>query len=139
MGRLQNGVCMSLLWLFIASFGAGLLGSMGMGGGGILVIFLSLCTNIPQANAQGINLLFFIPIALLSVIMYQRQKLIKWKIAIPFAVAGVCFSLLGAYVANSIDPVWLRRGFGILLLVMGIKELFSMEKSHIKKDRTDTR
>ncbi|MEE0930959.1 MAG: hypothetical protein UIM53_08165 [Acutalibacteraceae bacterium] len=64
---------MNLLWLLIASFGAGLLGSMGMGGGGILVIFLSLCTDIPQANAQGINLLFFIPIAILSVIMYQCQ------------------------------------------------------------------
>lgn len=134
MGRVQNGVCMSLLWLFIASFGAGLLGSMGMGGGGILVIFLSLCTDIPQANAQGINLLFFIPIAVLSVIMYQRQKLIKWKIAISFAIAGICFSLLGAYVANNIDPIWLRRGFGILLLIMGIKELFNKEKGYIKKD-----
>lgn len=124
---------MSLLWLLIAAFGAGLLGSMGMGGGGILVIFLSLCTDIPQANAQGINLLFFIPIALLSVIMYQRQKLIKWKIAIPFAVAGVCFSILGAYVANSIDPVWLRRGFGVLLLIMGIRELFSKDKETKEK------
>ncbi|MEE1056547.1 MAG: sulfite exporter TauE/SafE family protein [Acutalibacteraceae bacterium] len=125
---------MNLVWLLIASFGAGLLGSMGMGGGGILVIFLSLCTDIPQANAQGINLLFFIPIAVLSVIMYQRQKLIKWKIAIPFAIAGICFSFLGAYVANSIDPIWLRRGFGILLLIMGIRELLNKEKGHIKKD-----
>ncbi|MEE0930960.1 MAG: sulfite exporter TauE/SafE family protein [Acutalibacteraceae bacterium] len=60
--------------------------------------------------------------------------------AIPFAISGVCFSLLGAYVANSIDPMWLRRGFGILLLVMGIREIFSKdketkEKCHIEKDR----
>lgn len=119
---------MSIFWLFIASFGAGLLGAMGMGGGGILVIFLSLCTYISQANAQGVNLLFFIPIAILSVIMYQRNKLIKWKIVLPFALAGVCFSFVGAYVANVIEPIWLRRGFGILLLIMGIRELFSKDK-----------
>lgn len=119
---------MSIFWLFIASFGAGLLGAMGMGGGGILVIFLSLCTDISQGNAQGINLLFFIPIAILSVIMYQHKKLIKWKIVLPFALAGVCFSFVGAYVANVIEPIWLRRGFGILLLIMGIRELFSKDK-----------
>ena len=60
--------------------------------------------------------------------MYQRNKLIKWKIVLPFALAGVCFSFVGAYVANVIEPIWLRRGFGILLLIMGIRELFSKDK-----------
>jgi len=120
---------MSWLWLTLASFGAGLLGSMGMGGGGILVIFLALCTSLPQAETQGINLLFFIPIGFLSVIMYQRKHLIKWRVVIPFAVVGVCASLLGAFVSNNIDDVWLRRGFGVLLLIMGIKELFSKNKN----------
>lgn len=120
---------MNWFLLTLASFGAGLLGSMGMGGGGVLVIFLALCTSLPQATAQGINLLFFIPIGLLSVIMYQRKKLIKWKTAIPFAIVGVFTSLLGVFVSASIDDIWLKRGFGILLLVMGVKELFTKNKS----------
>lgn len=120
---------MNWFLLTLASFGAGLLGSMGMGGGGVLVIFLALCTSLSQATAQGINLLFFIPIGLLSVIMYQRKKLIKWKTAIPFAIVGVFTSLLGAFVSASIDDIWLKRGFGILLLVMGVKELFTKNKS----------
>lgn len=116
---------MSWILSAIASFFAGLLGSMGMGGGGILVIFLALSTQLPQATIQGINLLFFIPIAILSVIIYQKNKLIKWKVVIPFALVGVCVSILGAYLSNSLDDIWLKRGFGVLLLIMGLRELFS--------------
>ena len=116
---------MSWVWIAIASFFAGLFGSMGMGGGGILVIFLALFTQLSQATIQGINLLFFIPIAIFSVISYQKNRLIKWKVVIPFAIAGVCASVLGAYISASINDVWLKRAFGVLLLIMGLKELFS--------------
>lgn len=125
---------MSWLWLCLASFGAGLLGSMGMGGGGILVIFLALFTSLPQATAQGINLLFFIPIGLLSVIMYQKKHLIKWRVVIPFAAVGVFASMLGAFVSNNIEDIWLKRGFGVLLLIMGVKELFSKNKEKEKNN-----
>lgn len=116
---------MNIIFLILTSAGAGLLGAMGMGGGGILVIFLAVCTDLPQSTAQGINLLFFIPIGILSIIMYHREGLIKWRLVLPFAVFGICTSLLGAYISNSIEDIWLRRGFGIFLLIMAIKELFS--------------
>ena len=116
---------MSWMWIALASFFAGLFGSMGMGGGGILVIFLALFTQLPQATIQGINLLFFIPIAIFSVISYQKNKLIKWRVVAPFAVAGVCASVLGAYISANINDIWLKRAFGVLLLIMGIKELLS--------------
>lgn len=119
---------MSRLWLSVASFLAGLLGSMGMGGGGILVIFLALYTQLPQATVQGINLLFFIPIAVFSVIIYQKDRLIKWRVVIPFTAVGVFASVFGAHLSNSIDDIWLRRGFGVLLLIMGLRELFSKKK-----------
>lgn len=120
---------MNLIWLFIASFGAGLLGSMGMGGGGILVIFLTLCTDISQKTAQGINLVFFIPIAILSIIIYQRRKLINWRIALPFGFIGVVFSLLGTYIVGITDSELLRKGFGVLLIIMGIREVFAKTKN----------
>ena len=66
----------------LAGLFSGILGSMGLGGGAILVIYLSLFTNTEQLRAQGINLLFFIPIALISVIIYSKAKKIKWKIII---------------------------------------------------------
>ena len=55
----------------LAGLFSGILGSMGLGGGAVLVIYLSLFTETKQLTAQGINLLFFIPIAAVSVIIYS--------------------------------------------------------------------
>ncbi len=101
---------------------------MGMGGGGILIIYLSIFTSIPQSTAQGINLLFFIPIGIFSVIMYQRKHLICWRIAIPFAIFGVIGSFLGGYISQMLDDKLLSKLFAILLLIMGAKELFTKSK-----------
>lgn len=128
MGRHSPALEVNWLLNALAGFGSGVLGSMGMGGGGILIICLSLFTQIPQDKAQGINLLFFIPIALLSVIMYSRKKLVVWKIAIPFAILGIIGSLLGTWVSSQFSNNILSKLFGILLLIMGIKELFFKTK-----------
>ena len=109
----------------LAGLFSGIIGGMGLGGGAVLIMYLAVFTDTSQLKAQGINLLFFIPIGIVSIIMYHRERLIKWKVVLPFAVFGVCTSLLGAYISNSIDDIWLRRGFGILLLIMAIKEFFS--------------
>lgn len=119
---------MTDIFSIISGIMSGLLGAMGMGGGGILIICLTVFNNIPQQLAQGINLIFFIPIAILSVIIYSFKKLIVWKTAIPFAIFGIIGSIIGVYISYNISPVWLGRIFGILLLFMGIKELFSRNK-----------
>ena len=50
-------------WVAIlAGFGSAVLASMGMGGGSILILYLTLIAGVPQREAQGVNLLFFLPI-----------------------------------------------------------------------------
>ena len=50
-------------WIAIlAGFGSAVLASMGMGGGSILILYLTLMAGVPQREAQGMNLLFFLPI-----------------------------------------------------------------------------
>ena len=53
----------------LAAFFSGLAGSLGLGGGGVLVLYLALALGMSQLKAQGINLLFFIPCAVLSSIV----------------------------------------------------------------------
>ena len=62
---------------------SGIIGAMGLGGGAVLIIYLSVFTDMPQLKSQGINLLFFIPIAAAAVAVYGFKKQIKWKLA-PF-------------------------------------------------------
>lgn len=58
----------------LAAFFSGLAGSLGLGGGGVLVLYLVLALGMPQLKAQGINLLFFIPCAVLSSIVYSFKS-----------------------------------------------------------------
>ncbi|MDE7100907.1 MAG: hypothetical protein K2O05_03535, partial [Anaeroplasmataceae bacterium] len=62
---------------------AGVTASMGLGGGFILMIYLTTIAGIDQIDAQGINLIFFLPIALISIIMHIKNKLIDKKPLLP--------------------------------------------------------
>ena len=54
----------ALNWAALAAgFAAGALGAMGLGGGSVLILYLTLCAGLPQLQAQGINLTFFLPCA----------------------------------------------------------------------------
>lgn len=108
----------------LAGLFSGILGSMGLGGGGILIIYLALFTDTKQLNAQGINLLFFIPIGILSLIIYSIKKQIKWKPTLKIAVFGIIGAAAGIFLADFLGGDITRKVFGGLLVIMGICEIF---------------
>lgn len=108
----------------LAGLFSGILGSMGLGGGGVLIIYLSLFTNTKPLNAQGINLLFFLPIGMLSVIIYGLKKQINWKLTLKIAVFGIIGAVLGILLADYLGGSITQKIFGGLLVAMGITEIF---------------
>lgn len=118
----------------LAAFFSGFAGSLGLGGGGVLVLYLVLSLGEEQITAQGINLLFFIPCAALSTVVYSFKKLIDWKTVLAAAAGGLPGVLLGSWLLRSMNPLWPGKIFGAFLLIMGLKELFAKQKK-IKKDR----
>ncbi len=108
-----------------ASLISGLLCSMGFGGGSVLIIFLTSFMSIGQKEAQGINLFFFIPCALYSVIKYKKNNLIDKKLLKPFILFGLVGVVIGYGVISFISASYLRKAFGIFLLIMGVRDLFS--------------
>lgn len=114
-------------WLLTAAAGllSGTLGAMGMGGGGILIIYLTLVANVEQATAQGINLLVFIPCAALALILHCRKHLVNWKTAFPAILAGIPGTFAGVWLSGWLDPSLLRKLFAVLLLFIALRELFS--------------
>lgn len=129
MGGLSPAYKMSWIYTAAAGIVSGILGAMGMGGGGILVIVLTIFMGYEQSLAQGINLIFFIPCAITAIIIYSRKKLINWKITVPFSLLGCIGSIIGATVSFHTDSKILSVIFGIMLLILGIKELFAKNKS----------
>jgi uncharacterized membrane protein YfcA len=112
-----------MFWSFFAAFITGILASLGVGGGMLLIIYLTVFAGLDQLSAQGINLLYFIPIALLAVIIHTRNKLINWKPLIPAIAAGVVGAVIGSIIAGFIDKEILRTAFAIFVLVIGVKEI----------------
>ncbi|MBQ3817493.1 MAG: sulfite exporter TauE/SafE family protein [Clostridia bacterium] len=108
----------------LAGLFSGIIGSMGMGGGAVLIIYLALFTDTSQLNAQGINLIFFIPIALISVIIYTLKGRIKWKTALFFAAFGLIGSIIGISLSNFLKGNLPSIIFGVFLIFTGIKEIF---------------
>jgi len=115
---------MNLVWSILAAVGSGALGAMGMGGGGILVIYLTLALSLPQLQAQGINLLFFLPCAVISIIINGKRHLIEWKRALWIILGGLPATLLGIFIAGKIDTKWLGWIFAAFLIIVGLRELF---------------
>lgn len=73
---------------------SGTVSAMGMGGGTILILCLSLFLGKDQHIAQGANLVFFIPTSIVAIIMNIKQKLIKWKTGIQVTIFGIIGAII---------------------------------------------
>lgn len=108
----------------IVGFLTGVLASMGLGGGFILVVWLTLFADVGQKAAQGINLLFFLPIAFISLIIHLKNGLVNKKLVKRYAVWGVLGAGVGTFAAVHIGNDFLRILFALFLLAFGIREMF---------------
>ena len=111
---------------------SGAAASMGLGGGFILLVYLSIFTSTPQDIAQGINLLFFLPVALLSLCIHIKNKLIDIKLVGKYLIAELPCAVLGSFAASAIDVALLRKLFAVFLLFIGISQLFYKQKESDK-------
>lgn len=114
---------------------AGIVTALGMGGGTVLILLLTWFFRMEQPIAQASNLVFFIPTALVSVLMHIKNKRIKWKDTIIITIAGVIGAAVGAIVAKKIDVQLLRRLFGIFLLLIAVNEIYSYYKMNRKEKK----
>lgn len=117
----------------IASFLAGLVGSMGFGGGGILIIYLVIFENLPQVKSQGINLAFFVPCAVISTVIYTVKKQIKYKEILPVILGGCIGALFAGFLLKSLKTEYLSYAFAVFLIITGILTFFSGKKKKSDK------
>ena len=119
---------MSTILGFVASVFAGFAASLGVGGGAILLLYLTAFAGVGQLSAQGINLIFFIPIAIISVCIHAKNKLINYKSAIICIMFGLLGVWGGLWLTTALNEQLLRKLFALLLLAMGLRELFAKNK-----------
>ncbi len=123
-----------MIWDLVAGLLSGIIGAMGLGGGAVLLIYLSLIKGTDQLKAQGINLIFFIPVAVLSVIIYAFKKQIKWKTVLLLAAFGLAGAFLGVWLSEIIGAKVIGKIFGSLLTAAGVWQIISAFKAQKKKE-----
>ncbi|HEX2944877.1 MAG TPA: sulfite exporter TauE/SafE family protein [Clostridia bacterium] len=114
--------------LFLIGLAAGTISGMGMGGGAILIPALVLATNPEQHIAQSVNLLFFVPTAVIALVIHIKNKQIDFKMAWPIIISGLCGAFLGSLLAARLGGGQLKKLFGFFLLAMSIYEMFRKGK-----------
>lgn len=125
---------MSAVWIFISSLLAGVAAAMGVGGGAVLLLYLTAFAGMNQLMAQGVNLIFFVPIAVIAVYIHAKSGLINYKSAAICIVFGFIGVFGGLWLTTVVSENILSKLFALLLLYMGVRELLAKDK----KDPADS-
>lgn len=116
------------LWNFLIGAAAGVLSGCGIGGGSLLILYLTAVVGVEQYTAAGINLLYFLCCAPAALFSHIRNRLVERRGALICIAAGVATAILSALAASYVPTQLLRRIFGVLLLYIGARELFCKKK-----------
>lgn len=103
----------------------GFLSGLGVGGGSLLILWLTLVLGMEQEIARSINLMFFLPCALSSLLVRKTGKPKLWSLT-PVIAAGCIAAFLCSRM--NMDTSLLRKLFGGLLIITGLRELFYRPK-----------
>ena len=118
---------LKIILLAVSGIAAGVLGGMGMGCGTILIPLLSIFFNVGQKEAQAINLVAFIPMAIVSLAIHIKNKRVKKEGLLWIIVPAVLTSVGGGFAAQAVNGEVLKRIFGGFLLLLSVVQFFSEE------------
>ena len=116
-----------MLEIFIGII-AGIVGGLGMGGGTILILLLSIFFDFKQNILQSTNIIFFIPTSIASLIVAMKNKNIDFKIAIQISFWGMIGAFIGAKISVYMNVYKLRKCFGIFLLIIATYQIYEYIK-----------
>lgn len=106
----------------------GFLSGLGIGGGSLLIIWLTVVLDADPQAARSINLLFFIPSAIVSCFLRYKEGTLRIEPLLPAILAGCAAAGLFSWVSTVLNVSLLKKLFGCILIAAGIRELFYKEK-----------
>jgi uncharacterized membrane protein YfcA len=116
-----------LLILIVVGILSGMLaGVFGVGGAIIVIPALVFILGLSQHDAQGTSLAFMLPpVGILATWNYWKAGHVNWKMALVLSLTFVVGAYLGSHFSINISDKTLRRMFGVLMLIIAIKMIFS--------------
>ena len=100
-----------------------ILSGLGIGSGGLLVIWLTMIEGIDAETARGLNLLFFVFSASAALLVHLLKGRVKLRLVAILSLLACVGTFAGTYLGSLIDPLWLKRIFGGMLALSGVYTL----------------
>lgn len=113
----------------LVGFLAGVISGMGVGGGTILMVYLTAILSMDQKAAQGLNLLYFLPTAGASLLLHRKNNYLETGSILPAAISGALAAALFSLIAMYLNVGLLKKLFGIYLIITGLSECFQKAKN----------
>lgn len=123
----------------VAALFIGALSGMGIGGGGLLVIYLTMIRGVDQLSAQGVNLYFFIFASVSALFYHSLKRNINYPVVLFCSVIGMFFAYIGSKTAAACDPEIIRKIFGAMLVFAGGSVIVRNIAAKNKAERTDNK
>ena len=115
-----------ILLILIGAIAGLVMGTVGVGGGAIIIFCLSVVAKFPQKLAQGTTLFIVAaPISLLAAMRYYQEGLVDIKAGLIVMTSFIICSFIGAYATIYLPKATLKVLLGIMLVLMGIKIIYS--------------
>ena len=112
----------------IAGTVLGFLAGIGTGGGSLLLLWLTSVRGLSPEVARTINLLFFIPSALIATVLRKQRVRPQYKSLLPAIAAGCIAAMVTSLLGRDMDTELLKKLFGGLLIAAGIREILYRDK-----------
>jgi len=110
----------------LSGVGTGVLSALfGVGGGIVMVPFMTIALDMSQHAAEGTSLLVIVPTAIAGVVAHRRLQRISTRLVVLLGVGGMAGSFAGASLALEIDGDNLEKLFGALVIGVGVRLLWS--------------
>ena len=118
----------SLPVMLIVGTALGFLSGLGIGGGSLLILWLTVALQTDPQISRSINLLFFIPSAIAVSILRMKQQKLELRPLLPAIVAGCCAAALFSWISTILAVEILKKIFGFVLLAAGLREVLYRER-----------
>ena len=115
-----------ILILILIGIMAGIVaGTLGVGGGIIIVPALVFIFGMTQHQAQGTSLaVLLFPVGIMAVWNYYKKGFVNFKFAFILIAAFLLGSYIGSIISVNLPDKALKKIFGLLMLIVGIKMVF---------------
>ena len=113
--NILTALCMGILFGFLAG--------LGVGGGTLLILWLTMATGMDHVTARAINLMFFLVAAGSVTILRWRKGKIQLREILPAIISGCIAAGIFSWIGTRVDKDLLKKLFGVVLLYTGIREL----------------